>query len=129
MAAKQSLRLIGSQSAIFQNAAVTVSGLQVLSTTWKSTDGTRSHWKYVVDNFIVYRDVYRGTFQPNRARPNVSANSGLDHVFPAMQLPQLLWLRRKDIRAFAQVNLLVKLIHVPSVPRRHNNDKDFNSQD
>src|SRR5882672_10714465 len=39
--------------------AVTVSGLSVLSTTWKSTDGTASHWKYVVDNVIVYRDVYR----------------------------------------------------------------------
>jgi hypothetical protein len=40
-------------------SAVTVSGLSVLSTTWKSTDGTASHWKYVVDNAIVYRDVYR----------------------------------------------------------------------
>jgi len=40
-------------------SAVTVSGLQVLSTTWKSTDGTASHWKYVVDDVIVYRDVYR----------------------------------------------------------------------
>jgi hypothetical protein len=34
-------------------SAVTVSGLQVLSTTWKSTDGTASQWKYVVDNVIV----------------------------------------------------------------------------
>jgi hypothetical protein len=41
-------------------SAVTVSGLQVLSTTWKSTDGTASHWKYIEDNVIVYRDVYRG---------------------------------------------------------------------
>jgi hypothetical protein len=41
-------------------SAVTVSGLQVLSTTWKSTDGTLSHWKYIIDNVIVYRDVYRG---------------------------------------------------------------------
>jgi len=40
-------------------SAVTVSGLQVLSTTWKSTDGTASHWKYIIDNAIVYRDVYR----------------------------------------------------------------------
>jgi hypothetical protein len=48
-------------------SAVTVSGLQVLSTTRKSTDGTRSHWKYVVDNVIVYRDVYREGFsQPCR---------------------------------------------------------------
>ena len=39
---------------------MTVSGLQVLSTTWKSTDGTASHWKYIIDNVIVYRDVYRG---------------------------------------------------------------------
>jgi hypothetical protein len=38
--------------------AVTVSGFQVLSTTWKSTDGTASHWKYIVDNLIVYRDLY-----------------------------------------------------------------------
>jgi hypothetical protein len=29
-------------------AAVTVSGLRVLSTTWKSTDGTASHWKYII---------------------------------------------------------------------------------
>src|SRR6266849_8044805 len=43
-------------------SAVTVSGLLVLSTTWKSTDGTASHWKYVVDNVIVYRDAYRGRF-------------------------------------------------------------------
>jgi hypothetical protein len=50
-------------------SAVTVSGLQVLSTTWKSTDGTASHWKYVVDNVIVYRDVYRGPL------PQASANS------------------------------------------------------
>jgi hypothetical protein len=42
-------------------SAVTVSGLQVLSTTWKSTDGTASHWKYVVSNVIVYRDVYRAS--------------------------------------------------------------------
>ena len=40
------------------------SGLQVLSTTWKSTDtdGTRSRWKYVVDNVIVYRRVHREGF-------------------------------------------------------------------
>jgi hypothetical protein len=43
-------------------SAVTVSELSALSTTWKSTDGTRSHWKYVVDNVIVYRDVYREGF-------------------------------------------------------------------
>jgi len=36
-------------------SAVTVSGLSVLSTTWKSTDGTASHWKYVEDSVIVYR--------------------------------------------------------------------------
>ena len=42
-------------------SAVTVSGSQVLSTTWKSTDGTRSHWKYMVDDANVYRDVYRGS--------------------------------------------------------------------
>jgi len=47
-------------------SAVTVSGLSVLSTTWKSTDGTASHWKYVVDNVIVYRDVYRGIYTSGR---------------------------------------------------------------
>jgi hypothetical protein len=26
---------------------------------WKSMDGTRSHWKYVVENVIVHRDVHR----------------------------------------------------------------------
>jgi hypothetical protein len=42
-------------------SAATVSGLQVLSTTWKSTDGTVSHWKYIyiIDNANVYREVYR----------------------------------------------------------------------
>jgi hypothetical protein len=34
-------------------------GLSVLSTTWKSTDGTASHRKYIIDNSNVYRDVYR----------------------------------------------------------------------
>ena len=34
---------------------VTVGGLRVLSTTWKSTDGTVSHWKYMIGNVIVYR--------------------------------------------------------------------------
>jgi hypothetical protein len=43
------------------NAAVTVSGLQVLSTTWKSTNGTASHCKYIIDNANVYRDGYRVT--------------------------------------------------------------------
>jgi hypothetical protein len=45
---------------------VTVSGLSVLSTTWKSTDGTASHWKYVVDNVNVYRGVYRADFCQQR---------------------------------------------------------------
>jgi NAD(P)-dependent dehydrogenase (short-subunit alcohol dehydrogenase family) len=40
-------------------SAVTVSWFRVLSTTWKSTDGTRSHWKYMMGNVIVYRNVYR----------------------------------------------------------------------
>ena len=43
-------------------SAVTVIALQVLSTTWKGTDGTASHWKYVVGNVIVYRDMYREGF-------------------------------------------------------------------
>src|SRR2546425_9822147 len=37
-------------------SAMTVSGLQVLSTTWKSTDGTASHWKYSIGNVIVHRE-------------------------------------------------------------------------
>ena len=52
-------RMAGTTRLELATSAVTVSGLQVLSTTWKSTDGTASHWKYVVDNVIVYRDVYR----------------------------------------------------------------------
>jgi hypothetical protein len=47
-------------------SAVTVSGLQVLSTTWKSTDGTVSHWKYIMGNVIVYRGVYRGSGSTRR---------------------------------------------------------------
>jgi hypothetical protein len=42
-------------------SGVTVSGLQALSATWKSTDGTASHWKYIIGNVIVYRDVYRAS--------------------------------------------------------------------
>src|SRR5260370_21452396 len=42
-----------------QTSAVTVSGLSVLSATWKSTDGTARPWKYVVDNIILYRAMYR----------------------------------------------------------------------
>jgi hypothetical protein len=34
--------------------------LRVFSTTQKSTDGTGSHWKYIIGNIVVYRDVYRG---------------------------------------------------------------------
>jgi len=63
--------------------AVTVSWLQVLSTTYKSTDGTRSHWKYVVDNAIVYRGVYRadsvnhaGSARYFRDLPGASARTG-----------------------------------------------------
>ena len=55
----KSLKMAGTTGLEPAASAVTVSGLQVLSTTWKSTDGTRSHWKYVVGNAIVYRDVYR----------------------------------------------------------------------
>src|SRR6267142_4097573 len=47
--------------AIPSGRAVTVSGIQVLSTTWKSTDGTVSHGKYIIGNAIVYRDMYRGS--------------------------------------------------------------------
>src|SRR5712671_3655761 len=54
-------RMAGTTRLELATSAVTVSGLQVLSTTWKSTDGTASHWKYVIDNVIVYRDVYRAS--------------------------------------------------------------------
>jgi hypothetical protein len=40
-------------------SCVAVSGAQVLSTVWKSTDGTAGYWKYVVDNVIVNRDPMR----------------------------------------------------------------------
>src|SRR5258708_33618765 len=36
-------------------SAVTVSGVQVLLTTWKRTEGNRNHLKYVVSKGIVYR--------------------------------------------------------------------------
>jgi hypothetical protein len=58
-------------------SAVTVSRLQVLSTTWKSTDGTASHWKYVIDNVNVYRDVYRG-WLPND--PMTASSTGTHPV-------------------------------------------------
>jgi hypothetical protein len=32
-----------------------------VTATWKSTDGTASHWKYIIGNVIVYRDVYRAS--------------------------------------------------------------------
>ena len=54
-------------------SAVTVSWLQVLSTTWKSTDGTASHWKYTMRIAIVYRDVYRASSDLGR-RECVSAD-------------------------------------------------------
>src|SRR5258708_21945359 len=41
-------------------SAVTVSWLQILLTTWKSTDGTPSHLKYIIGNGILYRHLYRG---------------------------------------------------------------------
>jgi hypothetical protein len=55
----------GTDSLNLLAAAVTVSGIQVLSTKWKSTDGTASHWKYILGNVIVYRDVYRGRSTPH----------------------------------------------------------------
>jgi hypothetical protein len=73
-------RMAGTTRLKLATSAVTVSGLQVLSTTWKSTDGTVSHWKYVVDNVIVYRHAYRGLsfnlealkpFPPSIVRPAI----------------------------------------------------------
>jgi hypothetical protein len=55
-------------------SAVTVSGIQVLSTTWKSLDGTVSHGKYIIGNTIVYRDVHRGS-SPSSASDGVSSQN------------------------------------------------------
>ncbi len=55
----------GTDSLNLLAAAVTANGIQVLSTTWKSTDGTASHWKYILGYVIVYRDVYRGRSTPH----------------------------------------------------------------
>jgi hypothetical protein len=74
--------------------AVTVSGLQVLSTTWKSTDGTRSHWKYVVDNVIVYRDVYRGSFSATIEFRPASESVSVSFVASAMTSADSLLVRR-----------------------------------
>ena len=54
-------RMAGTTRLELATSAVTVSGFQVLSTTWKSTDGSASHWKYIIGNVIVYRRVYRGS--------------------------------------------------------------------
>src|SRR6202043_3563925 len=54
-------RMAGTTRLELATSAVTVSGIQVLSTTWKRTDGTVSHGKYIIGNAIVYRDVYRGS--------------------------------------------------------------------
>ena len=48
-------RMAGTTRLELATSAVTVSGFQVLSTTWKSTDGSASHWKYIIGNVIVYR--------------------------------------------------------------------------
>jgi hypothetical protein len=37
-----------------------VSGIQLLSTAQKSTDGTPSHWKYIIGDVIAYCDLERG---------------------------------------------------------------------
>jgi hypothetical protein len=37
---------------------MTARGFEVLSPTQKSTDGTVSHWEYILDDVIVYLDVY-----------------------------------------------------------------------
>ena len=42
----------------FSDIAVTAREFEVLSTTERSTDGTASHWKYIIGNAIVYRDAY-----------------------------------------------------------------------
>jgi hypothetical protein len=40
--------------------------------TWKSTDGTASHWKYVVDNVLVYRGL---AFDDAQAGPSYLSTS------------------------------------------------------
>jgi len=51
--------MVGTTRLELATSAVTARRFEVLSTTWKSTDGTVSHWKYIKGNAIVYRDVYR----------------------------------------------------------------------
>src|SRR6267143_2978751 len=57
--ARRELRCLGKMAGTTRlelaTSAVTVSGIQILSTTWKSTDGTVSHGKYIIGNAIVYR--------------------------------------------------------------------------
>jgi hypothetical protein len=72
-------------------SAVTVSGIQVLSTTWKITDGTASHRKYTIANANVYRG---SSIDPNASEPGLQGahpNSRL-YILPGLQfsLPHLL---------------------------------------
>jgi hypothetical protein len=54
-------RILGSVKNRFWTSCRQSGSYPVLSTTWKAADATANHWKYVVDNATVHRDVYRVT--------------------------------------------------------------------
>src|SRR6202171_3680915 len=82
-------------------SAVTVSGFQVLSTTWKSTDGSASHWKYIIGNVIVYRRVYRGS-TTSSASDGVSSQN-FSFTAPPRGTPNWTCLP-PDVPSFARAN-------------------------
>ena len=77
------------------------SGIQLLSTTWKTTDGTVSHGKYIIGNAIVYRDVYRGS-TTSSASDGVSSQN-FAFTVPPRGTPNLTCLP-PDVPSFARAN-------------------------
>src|SRR6266404_4158948 len=86
--------------AVPSDRAVTVSGIQLLSTTWKST-GTVSHGKYIIGNAIVCRDVYRGS-TTSSASDGVSSQN-FSFTAPPRGTPNLTCLP-PDVPSFARAN-------------------------
>jgi hypothetical protein len=56
---KSLTKIAGTTRLELATSAVTVSGIRVLLTTWKSTDGTVNHWKYIRHHYCVSRCVWR----------------------------------------------------------------------
>src|SRR6267142_3643922 len=83
--------------AIPSGRAVTVSGIQVLSTTWKSTDGTVSHGKYIIGNAIVYRGSTTSTAYDGVSSQNFSFTA------PPRGTPNFTCLL-PDVPSFARAN-------------------------